>query len=228
MQEVVLDGVPPLRIALRRMARARRITLRVSALDGRITLTLPTRVSIREALDFARQKEAWIRGHLSGATAQEAVDLGSEIPFEGGLLTVAPAQGRRVSLSGETLFVPPDRVSARVAAFLKDRARARLVAASDLYAGRLARSYTKITLRDTRSRWGSCSSSGRLMYSWRLILAPPPVLQYVTAHEVAHLAEMNHSARFWETVERIHGPYHAPRRWLRDEGAGLHRFVFQD
>ncbi|MEO0633594.1 MAG: M48 family metallopeptidase, partial [Pseudomonadota bacterium] len=78
----------------------------------------------------------------------------------------------------------------------------------------------------TRSRWGSCSSAGRLMFSWRLILAPPEVLNYVAAHEVAHLAQMNHSAAFWSEVTGLYGPYHTPRQWLRTEGATLHRIRF--
>lgn len=110
--------------------------------------------------------------------------------------------------------------------FLKTQARARLVAASDMYAARLGQPYRRITLRDTRSRWGSCSSQGALMYSWRLILAPPRVLHYVAAHEVAHLSEMNHSPAFWAVVAQLFGPCDAERRWLRQEGAALHRIRF--
>ncbi len=88
------------------------------------------------------------------------------------------------------------------------------------------RNYSRLTLRDTRSRWGSCSASGALSYSWRLILAPSEVLDYVAAHEVAHLKEMNHSSAFWDTVTRIHGPYEVQRGWLRSDGAALHRYRF--
>ena len=107
-------------------------------------------------------------------------------------------------------------------------ARDVLATACDAYAARLGRPYAGLTLRDTRSRWGSCSSAGRLMFSWRLILAPPEVLRYVAAHEVAHLAQMNHSPAFWAEVTRIHGPYAAERKWLRTEGNALHRFRFGD
>ena len=108
------------------------------------------------------------------------------------------------------------------------RARDALAAAADGYAARLGRTYTGLSLRDPRSRWGSCSSAGRLMFSWRLILAPVDVLEYVAAHEVAHLAHMNHGPGFWAEVDRIHGPHGPPRQWLRTYGASLHRFRFGD
>jgi predicted metal-dependent hydrolase len=81
-------------------------------------------------------------------------------------------------------------------------------------------------MRDTRSRWGSCSSQGTLMYSWRLIMAPPEVLRYVAAHEVAHLAEMNHSPAFWQVVQTLYGAHHRERGWLREHGASLHKYRF--
>jgi predicted metal-dependent hydrolase len=86
--------------------------------------------------------------------------------------------------------------------------------------------FGRVTLRDTRSRWGSCTSAGDLMFSWRLIMAPSAVLDYVVAHEVAHLAEMNHSDRFWAQVERLFPDHAAPRAWLRRNGAGLHAWDF--
>ena len=221
-----LPGDPPVPVILRRSPRARRISLRVSQLDGRVTLTLPRGVPEAEALAFAREKERWIRGHLQSRSEDVRVDIGAEIPVEGVVLRVVPGGGRGVRLRDGELAVPPDAAARRVQAWLRDLARDRLVAASDTYAQALGRPYRRITLRDTRSRWGSCSSQGGLMYSWRLILAPPEVLRYVAAHEVAHLAEMNHSAAFWAQVERLYGPYQAPRTWLRDNGAALHRYRF--
>ena len=121
-----------------------------------------------------------------------------------------------------------ERVGARLLGHLKQIARARLAEACDDYAERLGKPYAKISIRDTRSRWGSCTSAGTLMFSWRLIMAPPEVLDYVAAHEVAHLAEMNHSRAFWAQVERIYGDHKAPRRWLRTQGNDLHRYRFTD
>lgn len=222
----VLDGDPPVELLLRRSARARRISLRVSRLDGRVTLTLPQGVPEREALAFARDRADWIRGHLCDMSPSIAVAPGTELPVEGRFRRIERAQGRRILLDDDRITVPDDAVGPRLQAFLKARARDRLAAASDRHAAALGLSYARLSLRDPRSRWGSCSSQGTLMYSWRLILAPPEVLDYVCAHEVAHLAEMNHSDRFWRVVRQLYGPYEAERRWLRTEGAALHRFVF--
>ncbi|MEZ5715550.1 MAG: SprT family zinc-dependent metalloprotease [Paracoccaceae bacterium] len=228
MNRHVLKGDPPVEVVLRRSARARRISLRVSGIDGRVTLTLPKGASEREALEFAEEKADWLRGHLARRPDEVAVGLGIELPFRGAVLRVVAGQGRQV-VPGDGLIAVPgvaDRTAARLQGFLKETARARLAEASDRYAAALGRDYQRLSLRDTRSRWGSCSAQGGLMYSWRLIMAPDAVLDYVAAHEVAHLAEMNHSNRFWATVERLYGDYRPPRRWLREKGAGLHRFRF--
>jgi predicted metal-dependent hydrolase len=121
-----------------------------------------------------------------------------------------------------------DRLGRSIQAFLRTLARDRLAAASDRYAAALGRPYGKITLRDTRSRWGSCTSQGDLMYSWRLIMAPPAVLDYVAAHEVAHLERMDHSPAFWNIVARLCPDHARHRDWLRTEGTALHRVRFGD
>ncbi|SDX17959.1 hypothetical protein SAMN05444358_103271 [Ruegeria halocynthiae] len=221
-----LPGTPLVPLTLRKSAQARRISLRISQLDGRVTLTYPTGIAEAEALDFAHQKEDWIRGHLQDRPEPETVGIGQSISIEGKARRIVPTSGRRVLLSDSEIGVPTGAEARRLARFLKELARDRLTGACDDYAAMLDRPYSSITLRDTRSRWGSCSSAGALMFSWRLILAPSEVLHYVAAHEVAHLVEMNHSPAFWAQVQRIFGPYEVPRRWLRDNGAELHRYRF--
>jgi predicted metal-dependent hydrolase len=230
MGQHVLPGNPPVEITLRKTAQARRISLRISRLDGRVTLTCPLRTPDREALAFAREKADWLRLHLTAQPGPAGVGIGSTVPFEGRLLRIASGPGRLVRAEEDMLWVPgdPARVAARLAGFMKQVARDRLAAASDHYAARLGRGYARLTLRDTRSRWGSCTADGGLMYSWRLVMAPPEVLTYVAAHEVAHLAEMNHSDAFWAVVTRLYGDYRAPRRWLREKGGDLHRYRFAD
>jgi len=221
-----LPGDPPVPLTLRRSPRARRISLRISALDGRVTLTLPKSLPERDALEFAAEKEDWIRSHLAKHPEAMAVQTGSCLPIDGIDRRIVAATGKRVLIRDDVIEVPGDRPGRVLQRFLRELARDRLAAASDHYAASLGRPYTRITLRDTRSRWGSCTSDGGLMYSWRLILAPPEVLRYVAAHEVAHLAEMNHSAAFWAQVEHLYGDYQGSRRWLKTHGGGLHRFRF--
>lgn len=230
MGEYVLLGTPDVPVVLRRSGRAKRMSLRISQLDGRVTLTLPHSVPEREGLSFVRSKEDWIRDHLETRGADVPVRLGAEVPVAGVLHRVVPGSGRRVAIADGQIAVPgPEaRVGARLQGHFKQMARDRLALASDFYAQRLGRSYARISIRDTRSRWGSCSSTGTLMYSWRLIMAPQEVLDYVAAHEVAHLVEMNHSAAYWANVSKIFGDYAEPRRWLRTDGNLLHRYRFAD
>ncbi|MEL6959794.1 MAG: SprT family zinc-dependent metalloprotease [Pseudomonadota bacterium] len=228
MGRLILDGNPPVEVLLRRSSRARRLSLRVSRLDGRATLTLPQGVPEAEGQAFLVEREAWLRGHVANVAPEAPVRLGGSVPFRGEALPVIGGAVRRARLDPEGLIVPDDpaRVGARVAAFLKLQARDALSAASDRYVARLGKSYRKITLRDTRSRWGSCSSNSDLMYSWRLIMAPPDVLDYVAAHEVAHLQHMDHSPRFWAVVEDLFPDHKACRAWLRRNGDQLHRVRF--
>ncbi|MFY0597020.1 MAG: M48 family metallopeptidase [Cognatishimia sp.] len=228
MTQHFLPGEPKITVNLRQSARARRISLRVSRLDGKVTLTLPQRVSDQEGLAFLAEKADWVRKQLEDRPEQIEVDVGTSIPFQGALLDIEPGTGKGIRISGDVLLVPQAKAktSRRIEAFLKLQARERLVAAVDGYARELGRGYNKLTLRDTRSRWGSCTSAGGLMFSWRLIMAPEEVLNYVAAHEVAHLEQMNHSPNFWALVERLYGPHQQERAWLKAHGEKLHRYQF--
>jgi len=223
-------GNPPIEIDLRRSARSKRLSLRVSRLDGKVTLTMPPRVAEREALKFLSTREDWLRGHLGQVTPMNAVRIGGDLLFRGQAVPVRAGPVRRAVLRDGVLLVPdaPETVGARVKAFVRLQARDLLAEASDRYAAQVGRPYTRLSLRDTRSRWGSCSSKGVLMYSWRLAMAPPAVLDYVAAHEVAHLVEMNHSQAFWDVVARLMPDYAQYRKWLREEGQMLHRVQFGD
>ncbi len=224
----ILPGPPPLEITLRRSARSSRFSLRVSQLDGRVTLSMPLRAREAEAMDFARGHEVWLRTALARRPVQTTLTMGNSVLVEGRHLTLTPGTGRSPQIAGDSLLLPgrPEQAGARTAAFLKILARDRLAAASDHYAGLIGRKATRITLRDTRSRWGSCAHDGALMYSWRLIMAPPAVLTYVTAHEVAHMLEMNHSDAFWAVVTRLYPGWQTQRKWLHTHGRDLHSYQF--
>ncbi len=228
----VLPGSPPVEVHLKRSVRTRRFSLRVSRLDGKVTLSIPVRARDAEAMAFLRGQEGWLRATLEAMpeSAVTQVGLGVAIMVEGLALTLAQGSGRPIRVEGDLLLVPgdPAQASVRVAAWLKVLARDRLARASSHYAGLLGRRHTRLTLRDTRSRWGSCSPDGALMYSWRLIMAPPSVLDYVAAHEAAHLVEMNHSPAYWAVVGRIFPGWQTQRAWLHEHGQALHRLRFGD
>ncbi len=234
MKQVILQGVQGdgvINVTLRISTRAKRLSLRVSQLDGRVTLTMPKRARLREAENFVRDRESWIRENLNAAPAPLIPQPGGSVLFAGSAHNLIPTGGRAARLENGEILLPlssPEKTGARLAALFKHHARLRLHAASDHYAEMLGQTYSSISLRDTRSRWGSCSAQGRLMYSWRLIMAPPQVLDYVAAHEVAHLAEMNHSPAFWVHVAQLMPNYQIPRTWLRKNGAVLHAVKFRN
>ena len=224
-----LEGNPPIEVTLRHSARAKRLSLRVSRLDGRVTLTLPRRAPVREGIAFLRAKETWLRDHLQNMRPAMAVGVGQSIPFQGRVTPIVLGKGRRARLAEDQIEVSGSAPAApQVKALLRHNARDALAQASDKYAQQLSRAYSRLSIRDTRSRWGSCSTAGVLMYSWRLIMAPPEVLDYVAAHEVAHLVEMNHQPAFWAIVAQLCPDYKNHRHWLRENGDQLHRVIFND
>lgn len=227
---VIDDAVIP--VAIRRNARARRMILRMAHDGEGVVLTLPPAVSERAGLDFAARQSGWILSRLGNQRDAVLFRPGEMVPLRGELheiVHVAAARGVvRPDPEGSRprLLVYGDaaHLSRRLEDWLKRQAKLDLAAASDRFARAMDTRYARLSVRDQKSRWGSCSSNGRLSYSWRLILAPPFVLDYVAAHEVAHLIEMNHSDRFWTLVER-HCPRMAEaRRWLKTHGASLHRY----
>ncbi len=225
--QIFLRDHPSISATLRRSKRAKRLSLRISSLDGRITITGPHFVPDPTFQDFFDSKASWIfDNHKNIARVQ--VQANADIPVLGRAHVIRHSDLRRITAANGEILIPlkSTAIGAQVKGFLKSLARERLAQASDRYAERIGQSYAGLRLRDTRSRWGSCTSEGYLMYSWRLVMAPPDVLNYVAAHEVAHLLEMNHSAAFWSLVRDIYGDYDEQRDWLRKSGNQLHRYDF--
>lgn len=228
MATLVLSGDPAVNVSLRRNASARRLSLRVSAIDGQVILSLPRWSSTSAAMQFVREKEGWIRRQLACRTGEIIPQIGGHVMLGGRAVAVVATDLRVVQYSAGKIMVPGDalRVPVRVGAFLKVLARQHLGDACDRHAAALGVDYGRISLRDTRTRWGSCTAQGNLMFSWRLVMAPARVLDYVAAHEVAHRVEMNHSRAYWDVVERVFADYGEPRAWLRDNGHRLHAYRF--
>ncbi len=229
---VASDG-RTLRVAVRRRASARRITLRVSSATGEAVLTLPERTDLRTAQDFADAHAGWIAARLARVPERVAFADGALVPFRG----IEHRVLHRSSVAGPTVATTDaagapviavscdaPHVARRVRDFLEREARRDLVAAVGRHAGALGRAARRITVRDTRSRWGSCTAQGQLNFSWRLVLAPPYVLDYLAAHEVAHLREMNHSQRFWSLTRELAPLTDEAERWLKRHGSDLHRY----
>ncbi len=228
MKDVLKVGTSEIMVNLRRNKRSKRLTLRVSSVDGKPVLTLPSRVSMREAQKFLNTQESWLREHLDAAPTRIIVQPGVPIPFQDDRLIVAEHSKSRVALAPGHILTPRGKHTGKsVAGFLKSRARIAVMDHCAHYSEKLGRDYGSISLRDPRSRWGSCSSAGNLMFSWRLILAPSEVLEYVVAHEIAHLSEMNHSPAFWHEVAELMPDYKHPQNWLKQNGAILHRLDFK-
>jgi predicted metal-dependent hydrolase len=220
-------------VRLRRHRLARRYTLRIQAATREVVLTLPPRGSVKEAKAFARKHGGWIAARLGRLPQLVPFEHGTVVPLRGVPHRIVHRRGVRgtvwterdgngnplLCVAGEAPHVPR-----RVADFLKRQVRRDVEVASRRYADKLGVPLKRITVRDQTSRWGSCSTTGALSYSWRLIFAPPYVLDYIAAHEVAHLVEMNHSPRFWRLLERIHPGLQRAKVWLDVHGTDLHRY----
>jgi predicted metal-dependent hydrolase len=220
-------------VAVQRHPRARRYTLRVRERDRAVVMTMPPRGSLRQARDFAERNVAWIAARLKRLPPPVPFAEGVCVPVRGvehriehrpharGAAWIeAGADGvPRLCVAGRR-----EHVARRVADFLKREARRDLAQATRRHAAALGVAVGRIGVRDSVSRWGSCSHDGALSYSWRLVLAPPFVLDYLAAHEVAHCVELNHSPRFWAVVDRLTAERRRAEAWLKANGNSLHRY----
>lgn len=228
---VAMVGGREIAVAIRRNARARRFILRIEAASGLPVVTLPARASFAQGESFLRKNIGWLERRLDRQPAGAEFCHGGVFPLRGRDCRIVHRGGRglvRIEDAGGELLISvsgaAEHVARRVADWLKRQARADFAAAVARHAAALGKRATGIRIGDARSRWGSCSSSGVLSFSWRLVLAPPNVLDYLAAHEVAHLVEMNHGPQFWAQVRRLDPEFAAARAWLKRHGAGLHAF----
>jgi predicted metal-dependent hydrolase len=210
---------------IRRSDRARRVRVLVDPHDG-VEVVLPRRSPASAAPAAIAELRPWIEARLAaGQAARDAVAArGAGVPYLGRELTVRPQAGRtRVHRRGDELLVPADPTAryAAVERWYRRAARDEIAPRLDDAVAALRCSYTKLTIRNQRTRWGSCSSSGAMSFNWRLLLAPEPVLDYVVWHEACHLRVMDHSPRFWELVGTHCPDYPEHRRWLQREGSTL-------
>lgn len=221
-------------VEVRRHPGARRLTLRVSRTRRAVIVTLPVQCDLDEAGSFIYRNIDWVRERLDS--------LPSPVPFKDGVFIPLRGEAHRVVLAGKSkergavvrkergdypeLHVSGDaeHLPRRLRDWLGAEATRDLDQRVTWHAHRLGLTPKRIAVRDQSSRWGSCSTTGVLSFSWRLILAPPAILDYVAAHEVAHLKEMNHGPRFWALVEKTMPGMEEAKRWLQIYGMDLHRY----
>jgi predicted metal-dependent hydrolase len=236
----VSSGIEGIEYTVRRSDRARRIRVTVDA-AGQVEVVIPRRTSLREADAAARHFRPWIERQLAkhAVRSQTLEARGDTLPYLGETLTLVGEPDRsRVHRRGEALLVPAAHAGQRalfsdepllaspgtreaVERWYRRMAREEITPILDAACEELGVSYTKLTIRGQKTRWGSCSRSGALSFNWRLLLAPREVLEYVIWHEVCHLLVMDHSPRFWALVKRQCPAYRDHTRWLREHGTLL-------
>ncbi|WP_085032432.1 M48 family metallopeptidase [Ensifer aridi] len=221
-------------LTIRQNARATRMTLRIEPGGRALKLTIPTGLPDREVNAFLTRHQGWLMTKLARFSGESELEHGGTILIRG----VAHRIERTGRLRGltEALVVDDEAVlrvggaeehlRRRIADYLKREARGELERLVAVYAGRIGRRARSLSLKDTRSRWGSCSAEGDLSFSWRIAMAPPKVIAYLAAHEVAHLQEMNHGPDFWTLCERLCPDTKDAKHWLKRNGTMLHAIDF--
>lgn len=215
-------------VQMKRSLKAKRLSLRLCRAHASVQLTLPRRVSVSEALAFLSKQHEWIARHAKPPAGKLRFEHEAHVPLLGQSLRIVHTGKPRgiVTLEDQNLLVPGDTqfIARRVTDWLKKKAQSHFSEAAHRFAAQLGKTITRVTVRDMKSRWGSCSNTGRLCFSWRIIMAPAFVAEYLCAHEVAHLCELNHGPNFWRVVRQLCPQMHEAKAWLRAHGHELHSF----
>lgn len=229
MRQVLLEISPQLN--LRISPRAKRMALRLDSRTGKIHLVLPPRASLRKGLEFAREHQDWITRHAAEAPAPVTLGNGSILPVLGQdrVIRVSYDENLKrtsISLTENEIIVSTNKEdpTGRIVRHLKDYAREEITRLSREKALKINRAPRAIRIGDTKSRWGSCSQEGNLSFSWRLVLAPQAAFDYVVAHEVAHLAHMDHGKAFWALCAELSEDFKTGHEWMKKHGHRLMRY----
>lgn len=220
-------------IRCRANARAKRITMRIAPDRRSIKVTTPPNVRASTIQDFIKRHRAWLEAQFADAPSVPEITVGHKIPILGRLHEIVHESGRGTTQIAEydsvpTLITYGDTrfVGRRVADFLKQTASHEIEPLVAHHSKAVSRRATSVRFKDTKTRWGSCSSSGALSFSWRIAMAPKSVVNYLVAHEVAHLVHMNHSPAFWKQTEALCPDYKRHEAWLKRNGSKLQAIVF--
>jgi predicted metal-dependent hydrolase len=222
-------------LTIRENRRATRITLRIEPGGRALNLTVPAGLLKREIDDFLDRHQGWLRTKLAKFSVDSSIRPGGRIAFRGvshriehtgtlrGLTEALLVDGEPVlRVSGLE-----DHMGRRLSAFFKKEARKDLEVLVARHAAAIRKPIKSVSMKDTRSRWGSCSWDGNLSFSWRIVMAPPLIIDYLAAHEVAHLKEMNHGPKFWALCKQLCPRMEEARKWLKQHGSQLHAIDFE-
>ncbi|MCY1223005.1 hypothetical protein D9M68_360640 [compost metagenome] len=221
-------------LTIKQNARATRMTLRIEPGGRALKMTIPPGLPEREVNAFLNRHQGWLMTKLARFSGESQIEEGGSILIRG----ISHRIERTGNIRGLTEAVLIDdepvlrvnggeeHLNRRIVDFLKKEARQDLDRLVAIYTGRIGRRAKSLSLKDTRSRWGSCSADGALSFSWRIVMAPPKVIAYLAAHEVAHLQEMNHGPDFWTLCGRLCPDTEDAKRWLRRNGTMLHAIDF--
>jgi predicted metal-dependent hydrolase len=221
-------------LTIKQHDRATRITLRIEPGGRALKMTVPKGLAAREVNAFLDRHQGWLMTKLAKFPAETNMRAGGEISLRGishriqhtgslrGLTEATVIDGDPVLL----ISGMPEHAGRRIATFLKKEARADLERLAAAHAKSIKAPIQSISMKDTRSRWGSCSADGNLSFSWRIVMAPPSVIDYLAAHEVAHLKEMNHGPHFWALCKKLCPHMEEAKSWLKRHGSQLHAIDF--
>lgn len=233
-EQTVLVGDRTLPITIRENSRATRITLRIEPGGRALKLTVPAGLKRSEVDDFLDRHQGWLFTKLAKFPVSGDLRSGGMISLRGiphRIVHTGTLRGvtEATEVNGEPILRVgglEGHVGRRIAAFLKKEARRDLEPLVARHAALIGKPVRSITMKDTRSRWGSCSWEGNLSFSWRIVMAPPSVIDYLAAHEVAHLKEMNHGPKFWALCRKLCPGTEAAQKWLKQHGSQLHAIDF--
>ena len=210
--------------------RARRLSIRIDGRAGEAVLVAPSERRLADAVAFARIRASWMRDRLAERPQGSPLEPGATIPLFGQdtrLIAAGGAGAARLIDASDGPIIQSggegEAFARRVENLLKRLARQVLVERTEHHLRTLGQRSVKVSIADTKSRWGSCSPHNRsIRYSWRVIMAPPAVADYLAAHEVAHLVHADHSPAYWSVVQTLVGDHRPFRKWLRENGPALH------
>ncbi len=212
-------------IILRSHPTAKRMRLRIDTKSGKGLVVMPKYCTQKKAIEFAQTNASWLLGKISNVTPQIIIENNETISVFGKELTIKHQKKLRgITTKTDTeiqVFGEPELIGKNVTRFLKQEMQDYVFDVAMKYSGILNCPFTKIKIKDTSSRWGSCNSKGEISICWKLIFAPRPVLNYIIIHEVVHLKHFNHSEAFWETVKSLCPNYEKAQKWLKCNGATI-------